>query len=383
MNPQSPLLAYFDKVFLVLALAGAIALLYFTFQPPEQILSKPEINAKVGRIENRLASGGEMIELGNEYEGHSKRFSEAARIEATPARASDWMYYTSPTPRPFVVVTTPPPPEVLPELSAVREFSAISTPGKIELSWKRPQQIEDILFEGYYLFKTTVDEGFGFFVLDDVEKVVLGDSNRQAKPLLGPTDKTTFTDTDIKPEVGYMYAVIAYGYPAKPKLENGKVVTDENGEPVMLKASEQPVASVSPVLQGKTVREIQVFLRGHADFVLGNFLVCKYDRESGVWQRYSFASVSIGEEIGRKVRIGSEKRDFSTGWHLRDLADGYVDVDGQRRKVVYAEIIRKREGQPRETRKLYQSSNTRHIEEQVVFEPRQESGQSPAEGKKN
>ncbi|MDZ7815079.1 MAG: hypothetical protein U5N86_03460 [Planctomycetota bacterium] len=383
MNPHSPLLAYFDKVFLVLALAAAVALLYFTFQEPERILSKPDINVKLDKLKNRLSSGGDLIEIENKYEGHAKRFSEAARIEVTPARASEWMYYTSPTPRPYVVVTTPPPPRVLPELSAVREFEAVSTPGKVVLNWKRPEQVEDILFGGYYLFKTTADEDFGFFVLDDREKVVFGGAARQQKPLLGPTDKVTFTDTDIQPETGYMYTVIAFGYPAKPKLENGKVVTDENGEPVMLKASEQPVVSVSPVLQGKTVRETQIFLGGHGDFVLGSFLVCKFDRESGKWLRYSFPSISVGEEIGREVQVGSEKRDFTTGWHLRNLAEGYVDVDGQRRKLVYAEIIRKREGHPRETRKLFRSSNTEHVEEQSVFEPRQEAEPAPAEGKKN
>ena len=351
MKDAGAFLKYFDKVLLIVAVVIAAGWIYLSVQVPFVLLDTADINSKLVRIKNWSSKGGEDVTFENEYTANAKRFADAAKADLPHYEASKWLSYLSPTPRPFKEVIVTPPPKQYPKISSVADLTGESVPGKVTLAWKIPPVITDLKLEGYYVFRTTPEVPFGSFSIEGKLKVDLGKGTKTDVPIAGPISDLTFVDSTIEADSKYCYIVVAFGFPGREVMKDGKVVKGADGEPKMERISDQPVAAVSQILEGRTVEESQIFLKGTVNGVAGNFLVYKWDRETATWLDSSIPNVPIGKQIGGIRKVNKVAYDFSTGWILKQIGKEFVEKDGKRRNLDYAILVSARNRAV--TRKLF------------------------------
>ncbi|GAB4153936.1 MAG: hypothetical protein Kow00107_04180 [Planctomycetota bacterium] len=315
MNENSALMKLFDKVLLALCLVGAAVLLYFSFQKPADVLDPATLDSRVKSIEAHRSSK-QTLDLGYTFYDYTSAFSSSLLEKGAPAIGDGWMFYSPPTPREFVKVTITPPPPVKPELSPVAAFTAVSSVGQVALKWNAPVLQRDITLAGYYVFRADSYLDFGTFILDDKIRVTLGEAERLEKPIAGPLKTLEYTDSSIFPEKKYAYVIVAFGFPSRPVFRDGKPVIGVDGAPLMEIISDIPVASVSQIMEGVTVPEIQLFLTGTVGAVAANFEVFKWDRENAKWLQGKALNVAVGKQI---VAVTKDRASLETGWVLHGL----------------------------------------------------------------
>ena len=342
MKKTGSLIKYFDKALLVLALVVAAGWIYFSIQIPFGLMDQSDISTKLERIKNWKEKGGGEVTFENEYDENSKKFDKALKEDATHFQGGNWLNYLSPTPRPFKKIIVTPPPKRDVKLSSVASASAVSVPGKVTLTWKTPPISTGVKLEGYYVFRNPADTPFGSFSIDSKLKVVLGSGNSINVPIAGPSNELSFTDTTVAPDTAYHYVVVAFGFPGREIMKDGKVVVGESGKPLMERISEQPIAAVSKLLSGKTVEENQIFLKGSVNNIAGNFVVFKWDRKKETWLEASFLNVPIGKKIGDSKKVNKVPVDFSTGWFLSSIGKELVEKNGRRRNLEFAVLVNSR-----------------------------------------
>ncbi len=370
MRRPGLLLSWFDKVFLVLAVLASALWLAWSLRVPNGLWSSVTVKERVERLRNRRNEAG-PVHLPCTFEPNAERAAAESRVTLSPRAPSDWVCYSSPTPRPFRKVTPTPPPKVEPVLPPVSNFAVVSVPGETVLAWSRPAGMKDVRLAGYYVFRTTPDKPLGAFLYENKLKLELGKGAGTAEPLAGPLRSERYTDTSVLPGTEYVYVVVAVGYPARIMMKDGKPVTGEDGRPVWEDVSDQPLGSVSVPMRGRTVEEFQIILKGDINGVAANFLVFKWLRDEKRWESRTFTGVVIGSRVGGKVKVGGREMNFDTGWVLEAIDRQKMVRDGRTVTVTYA-LLSRVSGAQRLEKKVFMSKRRQPEELRYAFSPARE-----------
>jgi len=238
------------------------------------------------------------------------------------------LLYNSPTPRPLIVTTPPPPEEFKPELSPVESFGAISEPGKVTLAWKKPSLTRNVRVDGYYLFRIPAEGQFGTFAYKDKNPCRIDAGTIPARPLCERIVELQYQDTVIEAETRYAYVIVAVGIPSRQIKKDGKPLLDQNGNPVFEDVAGEPVFAVSSRIEGDTVPELQIFLTGITEPVGGNFRIFKWMRDTSRWVGAPFEA-TVGQVVGKTARVEKVPVDFTTIWILDGTETKRVVVEGK------------------------------------------------------